>query len=47
MNEISKDEIMLENNKNIIALLGENDFFSVKQKLLKPLIVLKREPLFH
>jgi surfactin synthase thioesterase subunit len=27
MNEISKNEIMLESNKNIIALIGENDFF--------------------
>ncbi|WP_291632540.1 alpha/beta hydrolase [Clostridium sp.] len=35
MNEISKDEIMLENNKNIVALLGENDFFFSEAEVIK------------
>ena len=35
MNEISKNELLLENNKNIIALLGENDFFFSKEEVFK------------
>jgi len=35
MNEISKNEILLESNKNIIALIGENDFFFSEAEMLK------------
>ena len=35
MNVISKNEQMLDNNKNIIAFLGENDFFFNKAEVLK------------
>lgn len=35
MNILSKNELMLENNKNIIAFLGEDDFFYCKAEVLK------------
>ena len=35
MNAISKNEILLENNKNIIALIGENDYFFSEAETLK------------
>lgn len=35
MNAISKNEILLENNKTIIALIGENDFFFSEVEMLK------------
>lgn len=35
MNLISKNEQMLENNKNIIAFLGEDDFFYSKSDVIE------------
>jgi len=35
MNIISKNELMLKNDKNIIAFLGEDDFFYSKSEALK------------
>jgi len=35
MNEISKNELLVENNKSIIAFLGENDFFFSEAEILK------------
>lgn len=35
MNEISKNELMVGNNKSIIAFLGENDFFFSEVEILK------------
>jgi surfactin synthase thioesterase subunit len=35
MNEISKKELMKENTKNVIAFLGEDDFFFSKKEILK------------
>ena len=35
MNEISKNELMLKNNKSVIALLGENDFFFSEGEMRK------------
>ena len=35
MNEISKNELMIENNKSIIAFLGENDFFFSEAEMRK------------
>lgn len=35
LNEISKNELMLDSNKNIIAFLGENDFFFSEAEVIK------------
>ena len=42
MNEISKNELMLENNKSIIAFLGENDFFFSEKEILKTIKCFKQ-----
>ena len=42
MNAISKNEILLENNKTIIALIGENDFFFSEAETLKTIKCFKR-----
>ncbi|MBU3190451.1 alpha/beta hydrolase [Clostridium bowmanii] len=42
MNEISKNELMVKNNKNIIAFLGENDFFFSEKEILKTIKFFKQ-----
>lgn len=37
MNEISKNEIMIDNNKSVIAFLGKDDCFFSEEQLLKTL----------
>lgn len=41
MNEISVKELMLENNKNVIAFLGEDDFFFSQKEILKTISFFK------
>ena len=35
MNEISKNELMIDNNKSVIAFLGKNDCFFSEEEILK------------
>ena len=41
MNKISRNELMIENNKRIIAFLGENDYFFSEVEVRKTIISFK------
>lgn len=42
MNEISKKELLIENNMSIIAFLGENDFFFSESEIIKTISCFKQ-----